>query len=92
MRGRSGVEVSGQLPDSGGRLGNAGAGAVVQESDLRAAACDDITGGLEDEEVGGCAPEVNVGAEVDVGASILHTRREISPGDEAGDDVDVCAI
>ena len=49
VRGRSGVEVSGQLPDSDGGLGNAGAGAVVQESDLRAAACDDITGGLEAE-------------------------------------------
>ena len=57
MRGRSGIEVSGQLPDSDGGLGNAAAGAVVRESDLRAAACDDITGGLEDEEVGGCAPE-----------------------------------
>ena len=92
MRGRSGIEVSGQLPDNVGGLGSAAAGAVFHEHDLRTTARDDIAGALEDEEVGVGALEVNVGAEVDVGLSITHTRCEIRPGDEAGLDVDVCAV
>mmetsp|Transcript_59977 Transcript_59977/g.157739 ORF Transcript_59977/g.157739 Transcript_59977/m.157739 type:complete len:331 (+) Transcript_59977:359-1351(+) len=92
VRGRSGIEVSGHLPDNVGGLGNAAAGAVVHEHDLRTAARDDITGGQEDEEVGGGALEVNVGAEVDVGAPLIHARREVCPVDEAILDVEVCAI
>jgi hypothetical protein len=65
---------------------------VVHEHDLCTTARDDITGGLEDEEVGGVALEVNVGAEVDVGAPIAHARRERRPGDEASLDVVVGAI
>ena len=64
VRGRSGIEVSGQLPNNVGGLGNAAAGAVVHEQDLRTAVRDDIACVLEDEEVGGGALEVNVGAEM----------------------------
>ena len=55
VRGRSGFEV---LPVNVGGLGNAATGAVVHEDGLRTAARDDITGGLEDEKVGGGALEV----------------------------------
>ena len=79
VRGRSGFEV---LPDNVGGLGNAATGAVVHENGLRTAARDDITGGLEDEKIACGALEVEVGAEVDVGAPIAHARREIRPGDE----------
>ena len=79
VRGRSCIEVSGQLPDNVGGLVNSAAGAVVLERDLRTAARDDIAGALEDEEVGVGALEVNIGAEDVVGTPITHARRELVP-------------
>jgi len=85
VRGCSGIEVSGHLPEDVG-----GHGAAF-EDDLSPAARDDISAGFEDEHVGGGSFDGDAAgcSEIDAAAPFVHARRKSLAGDEAGPDVEV---
>mmetsp|Transcript_16891 Transcript_16891/g.40118 ORF Transcript_16891/g.40118 Transcript_16891/m.40118 type:complete len:206 (+) Transcript_16891:557-1174(+) len=91
VRARADRNVPSYLPHNVGRNGTAGAIASIDKGDLGASGHDKVAGHLEDEDVGGCAVDKDLGVEVDASVPLVNARPKALSGDAAGPDVEVGA-